>query len=238
MKPFAEFLKNEIKPWKKQGWVIPPEANGNFVAAMEQVLDVYKRPYDPKFPVVCMDETPRQLIKETRTPIPRARGRLERHDYEYERCGVYTVFMASEPLASRRFVKTSERKAKSDWAEFIRDLAGHYKKARKIILVMDNLSTHKAGSFYETFPPEEAKRLWDRFEFVYTPIHGSWLNMAEIELNVMIRQCLNRRIDRLDKAATAIAAWQRHRDNLKAKVRWQFTTHDARVKLRRLYQTL
>ncbi len=199
---------------------------------------MYKRPYNPKFPVVCMDETPRQLIKETRTPIPSKRGRLERHDYEYERCGVYTVFMASEPLAGKRLVKATERKTRFDWAEFIKDLAEHYKKAKKIILVMDNLSTHKAGSLYETFPPEEAKKLRERFEFVYTPTHGSWLNMAEIELNVMIRQCLSERLDSLDKAAKAIAAWQRHRDNLKAKVCWQFTTQDARIKLRRLYPTL
>jgi DDE superfamily endonuclease len=205
---------------------------------MEQVLDVYKRPYNSRLPVVCMDETPRQLIKETRIPIPGKRGRLERHDYEYERCGVYTVFMANEPLAGRRFVKSTERKTRFDWAEFIKDLAGRYKKAKKIILVMDNLSTHKAGSLYETFPPEEAKKLWERFEFVYTPTHGSWLNMAEIELNVMIRQCLNGRFGSLDKVATAIAAWQRHRDNLKKKVQWQFTTQDARIKLRRLYPTL
>ena len=205
---------------------------------MEQVLDVYKCPYYPKFPVVCMDETPRQLIKETRTPIPGTRGRLERHDYEYERCGVYTVFMASEPLAGRRFVKATEHKTKRDWAAFMKELAGHYKRAERITLVMDNLSTHKPGSLYETFPPEEARRLWGRFEFVYTPVHGSWLNMAEIELNVMIRQCLNQRIDSLDKVVTAIAAWQRHRDNLKARIRWQFTTRDARVRLRRLYPTL
>jgi len=205
---------------------------------MEEVLDVYKRPYNPKFPVVCMDETPRQLIKETRTPLPSKRGRLERHDYEYERCGVYTVFLASEPLAGKRLVKATERKTRFDWADFIKELAEHYKKTKKIILVMDNLSTHKAGSLYETFPPEEAKKLRERFEFVYTPAHGSWLNMAEIELNVMIHQCLNGRFDSLDKAATAIAAWQRRRDNLKAKVCWQFTTQDARIKLRRLYPTL
>lgn len=205
---------------------------------MEQVLDVYKRPYNARFPVVCMDETPRQLIRETRTPLPRKRGRLERHDYEYERCGVYTVFLASEPLAGRRFVKATERKTKHDWANFIRDLAGHYKKAKKIVLVMDNLSTHKAGSLYETFPPEEAKQLWERFEFIYTPTHGSWLNMAEIELNVLIRQCLSGRTDSLDKAATAIDAWQRRRNNLNAQVSWQFTTQDARIKLKRLYPTL
>jgi len=205
---------------------------------MEQVLDVYKRPYDPKVPVVCMDETPRQLIKETRTPIAGTRGRLERHDYEYERCGVYTVFMASEPLAGRRFVKTTERKTKRDWAQFMKDLAGHYKRAKRITLVMDNLSTHKPGSLYEAFPPQEAKRLWDRFEFMYTPIHGSWLNMAEIELNVLIGQCLNRRMDSLDQVTAAVSAWQKRRDNAKAKIKWQFTTRDARVKLRRLYPTL
>ena len=205
---------------------------------MEQVLDVYKRPYDPKFPVVCMDETPRQLIKETRTPIPGTRGRLERHDYEYERCGVYTVFMASEPLAGRRFVKTTERRTKCDWAAFMKDVAGHYKRAEKITLVMDNLNTHTPGSLYETFPPQEAKGLWDRFEFMYTPIHGSWLNMAEIELNVLVGQCLNRRMDSLDQVSTAVAAWQTRRDNAKAKINWQFTTRDARVKLRRLYPTI
>ena len=205
---------------------------------MENVLDVYKRPYDPIFPVVCMDETPRQLIKETRTPIPRAPGRLERHDYEYERCGVCTVFMANEPLAGTRLTKVSERRTKRDWAEFIRELASRYEDAKKITLVMDNLNTHKPGSLYEAFSPEEAKRIWDRFEFVYTPKHGSWLNMAEIELNVLIHQCLDRRIDSLAKVRSAVSAWQTHRDNLNAKVNWQFTTKDARVKLRRLYPTL
>ena len=199
---------------------------------------MYKRPYDPRFPVVCMDETPRQLIKETRTPVPGTRGRLERHDYEYERCGVYTVFMASEPLAGSRFVKTTERKTKCDWAAFMKDIAGHYKRAERITLVMDNLSTHTPGSLYEAFPPEEARRLWDRFEFVYTPIHGSWLNMAEIELNVLIGQCLNRRMDSLDQVTAAVSAWQTRRDNIRAKINWQFTTPDARVKLRRLYPTL
>ena len=205
---------------------------------MEQVLDVYKRPYDPEHPVVCMDETPRQLIKETRTPIPAAAGRLERHDYEYERCGVFTVFMANEPLAGKRMTKVSERKTKSDWATFVRRLDERYAHAEKITLVMDNLSTHKAGSLYEAFSPEEAKRIRDRFEFVYTPKHGSWLNMAEIELNVLIGQCLNRRMDSLAQVETAVSAWQARRDNLNAKVNWHFTTQDARVKLRRLYPTL
>ena len=205
---------------------------------MEQVLDVYKRPYDPNFPVVCMDETPRQLIKETRIPIPGTRGRPERHDYEYERCGVYTVFMASEPLAGRRFVKTTERKTKCDWAEFMKDIAGHYKKAEKITLVMDNLNTHTPGSLYETFPPQEAKGLWDRFEFMYTPIHGSWLNMAEIELSVLKGQCLNHRIPDITTMQSEVAAWERDRNNSAKKILWQFTTSDARIKLRRLYPKL
>jgi len=205
---------------------------------MENVLDVYKRPYDAEFPVICMDETPRQLIKETRIPIPGTAGRLERHDYEYERCGVYTVFMANEPLAGKRMAKVAEGKTKSDWARFIRELMEYYENARKITLVMDNLNTHKPGSLYATFSPQEAKRIWDRFEFVYTPKHGSWLNIAEIELNVLIRQCLNRRMGYLAQVKAAVSAWQLHRNNLNAKVRWQFTTQDARVKLRRLYPTL
>ncbi len=205
---------------------------------MEEVLDVYKRPYDPERPVVCMDETPRQLIKETRVPIPARAGRPERHDYEYERCGVFTVFMANEPLAGKRMTKVSERKTKSDWAVFIGRLEKEYPDAEKITLVMDNLSTHKPGSLYEVFPPQEAKRIRDRFEFVYTPKHGSWLNMAEIELNVLIGQCLNRRIGSLDEAEKAVSAWQTRRDDLNAKVNWQFRTQDARVKLRRLYPTL
>jgi hypothetical protein len=205
---------------------------------MEEVLDVYKRPYDPLRPVVCMDETPRQLIKETRMPLSASAGRPERHDYEYERCGVFTVFMANEPLAGKRMTKTSEHKTKSDWAGFIGQLEKQYPDAEKITLVMDNLNTHKAGSLYETFPPEEAKRIRDRFEFVYTPKHGSWLNMAEIELNVLIGQCLNRRIGSLEEVEKAVSAWQTRRDNLNAKVNWQFTTHDARVRLHRLYPTL
>ena len=205
---------------------------------MEHLLDVYKRPYDPRNPLVCMDETPRQLIKETRTPIPGAKGRPERHDYEYERCGVFNVFMANEPLAGKRVTKGTERKTKSDWAEFIRELTNRYEKAEKITLVLDNLSTHKLGSLYETFSPEEAKCICDRIEFVYTPKHGSWLNMAEIELNVLISQCLNRRMDSLAQVVKAVSAWQTRRDNLNAKVNWQFTYQDARVKLRRLYPTL
>lgn len=201
---------------------------------MEQVLDIYSRPIDAKHPVVCMDETPRQLIRETREPIPAAPVQPKRHDYEYERCGVRNVFMASEPLAGRRLTKVTERRTKPDWAMFVQDIAASYPDAEHIILVMDNLNTHTPGSLYEAFAPEKAKALWDRFEFVYTPKHGSWLNVAEIEINVMVSQCLDRRIDSIKTVRSEVAAWQARRDNLQAKVNWQFTTKDARVKLKRL----
>ena len=205
---------------------------------MEKVLDVYKRPYDPKFPVICMDESPRQLVEELKRPIPAAAGRPARYDYEYKRQGVCNVFMANEPLAGKRMVKITARKTKQDWAHFIAEIAGRYSDAEKITLVMDNLNTHKPGSLYETFPPVLAKKLWDRFEFVYTPKHGSWLNMAEIELNVLVRQCLNRRIPDIASVATEVEAWQNHRNAQSSTINWQFTTKDARTKLRRLYPTL
>jgi len=205
---------------------------------MEMVLDVYKRPFDPRHPVVCMDESPKQPIAETKVPIPASSGRTAKHDYEYRRCGLCDVFLACEPLTGKRTVKITERKTKLDWACFIEEIADQYKNAEKITLVMDNLSTHNPGSFYEEFPPNEAKALWDRFEFVYTPKHGSWLNMAEIELNVLTRQCLNRRIDHIEIVRKEVAAWQKFRNNKNSKVNWQFTTEDARIKLSRLYQTL
>jgi len=205
---------------------------------MERVLDVYKRPYDPKFPVVCMDESPRQLIDEVKTPIPGAPGRPVRYDYEYNRHGVCNVFMANEPLAGKRMVKVTERKTKKDWALFISEIAQCYPDAEKIMLVMDNLNTHKAGSLYEAFSPDRAKKLWDRFDFVYTPKHGSWLNMAEIELNVLIGQCLNRRISDIETVAAEVKAWQNRRNTTNATINWQFTTKDARIKLKRLYPTL
>lgn len=218
--------------------MIPPQGNADFAAAMEKVLDVYRRPYDAAFPVVCMDETPRQLIRETRAPIPGRPGRPVRHDYEYTRCGTCNVFMAAEPLAGRRMTKVTERKTKIDWARFVADIAARYQDATRITLVMDNLSTHRPGALYEAYPPAQAKALWDRFEFVYTPKHGSWLNVAEVELNVMIRQCLKRRIDCIETLRQQVTAWQTARDSIKATVDWQFTTNDARVKLKRLYPTL
>jgi transposase len=205
---------------------------------MEQVLDVYKRPYDPQFPVVCMDESPRQLIDEIRTPTTCSPGKPSRYDYEYKRCGTCNIFMGNEPLTGTRMVEVTKRKTKIDWAQFIEKIAGRYEKAQKITLVMDNLNTHKPGSLYEVFEPEKAKQLWDRFEFVFTPKHGSWLNMAEIELNVLIGQCLNRRIADIEVMRSEVKAWEAARNSLEARVNWQFTTEDARIKLKRLYPTL
>ena len=201
-------------------------------------MDVYKRPYNSAYPVVCMDESPRQLIKETRSTLPAKPGRCTRYDYEYERSGVCNIFIANEPLAGRRLVKVTERRTKREWAYFIEEIAKTYKDASKITLVMDNLNTHKPGSLYEVFIPEKAKALWDRFEFVYTPKHGSWLNMAEIELNVLSRQCLNRRIAHISEVKAEVVAWRNHRNNRNAVINWQFTAKDARIKLRRLYPTL
>ena len=217
--------------------MIPPEKNGSFVAHMEMVLDVYKRPLNPRYPVVCMDESPRQLIAETKVPIPASPGQPARHDYEYRRCGVCNIFLACEPLAGKRMVKVTERKTKQDWASFLKDISEKYEDAETITLVMDNLNTHAPGSLYERFPPDQAKALWDRFRFVYTPKHGTWLNMAEIELNVLMGQCLNRRIDDIAIVRAESSAWQEYRNNKGAKVNWQFTTENARTKLTRLYPT-
>lgn len=218
--------------------MIPPEQNGSFVANMEMVLDVYKRAFDPRFPVVCMDESPKQLIGEKEISIPASPGQPAKYDYEYKRCGVCNIFMACEPLAGKRMVKITERKTKKDWSYFLEEIAAQYENAEKITLVIDNLNTHTPGSFYETFQPNKAKALWDRFEFVYTPKHGSWLNMAEIELNVLTGQCLNRRIDNIEDVRKETEAWQEFRNNKNAKVNWQFTAEDARIKLSRLYPTL
>jgi len=201
-------------------------------------LEVYKRPFDKKFPVVCMDESPKQLIGETKTPIAASPGQVAKYDYEYKRYGVCNIFMACEPLAGKRFVKITGRKTKIDWAYFLEDIATLYTGAEKITLVMDNLNTHTPGSLYETFPPAKAKSLWDRFEFVFTPKHGSWLNMAEIELNVLTGQCLNRRIDNIVEVREETMAWQEYRNNKNSTVKWQFTADDARVKLSRLYPSI
>lgn len=201
---------------------------------MENVLDVYKRPYSSDHPVVCMDESPKQLIGETRI-TDRMKDGCKLIDYEYARKGVCNIFMANEPLAGKRMVKITRQKTKLDWAKFIKDISDNYPDAKKITLVMDNLNTHKPGSLYERYLPQEAKIIWDRFEFVYTPKHGSWLNMAEIELNVLNGQCLNRRIDNVETVIKEVTAWQNFRNNKDAKINWRFTTKDSRIKLKRLY---
>jgi hypothetical protein len=219
--------------------VIPLEKSGEFVANMERVLDVYKRPYSKEFPVVCMDESPKQLIQEARPSLAMKPGQEARVDYEYVRNGVVNIFMANEPLKGNRIVQVTEFKTRKDWAMFIKEIADeHYPKAKKITLVMDNFITHSSSSFYDTFEPHEAKRLWDRFEFVYTPKHGSWLNMAEIELNVLNGQCLNRHIASMKKITEEVGAWQQHRNNKNSKINWQFTNKEARVKLKRLYPSI
>ena len=206
---------------------------------MEKVLETYKLPYDPDLPVVCMDESPKQLIKETRKSIPMKPGTDKKIDYGYARCGICNIFMANEPLKGKRFVKITETKTKKDWALIIKSIADEYYKDAKIInLVMDNLNTHQPGSLYEVFEPEEANRLLKRFNFIYTPKHGSWLNMAEIELNVLQGQCLNRRIDNIETVRKEVFAWQKYRNELNATISWQFTAEDARIKLKRLYPSL
>jgi len=206
---------------------------------MERVLDVYKKPYDEDFPVVCMDESPKQLIQEARQAIPMKAGQEARIDYEYIRHSVVNVFMANEPFTGNRFVEVTEYKTKKDWALFVKRIADEwYPKAKKIQLVMDNFKTHTASAFYETFQAEEAKRLYDRFEFVFTPKHGSWLNMAEIELHILNGQCLNRHIPTIEKIKQEVEAWQNHRNNKKSKINWQFTNKEARVKLKRLYPSI
>ena len=205
---------------------------------MEHVLDVYKLPYDKDFPVVCMDESPKQLIEEVAsTPIrPKQEARL---DYEYIRHGMVNIFMANEPLKGKRLVEVTEHKTKKDWAKFMKRIADEmYPMAKKIRLVMDNFKTHDASAFYETFVPGEAKRLWDRFDFVFTPKHGSWLNMAEIELHVLNGQCLNRHIPTMEKVKSEVKAWENHRNNKNAKINWQFTNDQARIKLKRLYPSI
>lgn len=206
---------------------------------MERVLDVYKRPYDKDYPVVCMDESPKQLIAELQPSIPMKPGQQEKVDYEYVRKGVVNIFMANEPLKGKRFVEVTESKTKKDWATFMKKIAEqNYPKAKKITLVMDNFKTHTASAFYENFAPKEAKKLWDRFEFIFTPKHGSWLNMAEIELHVLNGQCLNRHISTIEKIRNEVNAWQNHRNNKNNKINWQFTNKEARVKLKKLYPSI
>lgn len=206
---------------------------------MEDVLEVYCLPYDPLFPVVCMDESSKQLVGEVAAPIGLAPSRVRMMDHEYVRNGVATLFVEIEPLAGRRHVEVTERRTRQDWAHFIRaTLDERYPEAIKVRLVMDNLNTHGVASLYDTFAPAEARRLAERLEIHYTPKHGSWLNIAEIELSALAGQCLNRRIPDIVSMRREVAAWQRHRNQRGSPIHWRFTTKDARIKLVRLYPKL
>ena len=219
-------------------WCIPPKASAEFVCGMEDVLEVYHRPYDPARPVVCMDETLKQLIGEVREPLPLCPGRVERYDSVYVRNGVASLFLAFEPLAGWRDVKVTDTRKRTDWAHFIRErVDGRYKDAERVVLVMDQLNTHSVASLYEAFPPGEARRIAARLEVHHTPKHGRWLNMAEIELSALARD-LPERVG--DRAAMVrhVGAWKGRRDDAGVKADWQFTTADARTKLRKLYPTI
>jgi len=203
---------------------------------MEDVLEVYTRPYDPQRPQVCMDETSKQLLADVCQPLPAQPGEVARSDYEYDREGVANLFLFFEPLSGKRHVRVTDQRTKVDWAEAMRELADvHYSQAEKIVVVMDNLNTHMPASFYEAFAPEEARRLVERFEFHYTPKHGSWLNMAEIELSVMGRQCLDRRIPDRVTLEKESKSWEDKRNAQEIRADWRFTTADARIKLKHLY---
>ena len=223
----------------RQQWVIPPKANAAFVANMEDVLDVYARPYDEDHPKVCVDEGGKQLIGDIREPLPLRPGSPAKQDYEYEREGMANLFMAVEPLGGVRHVEVTQRKTAVDFAKFLKRLSDEwYPDAKRIVLVSDNLNTHTPACLYEAFEPTEARRLVERFEWHHTPKHGSWLNVAECELSVLARQCLDRRIPDLDTLKREVAAWERARNAAAVGVDWQFTTADARVKLKRLYPSV
>jgi transposase len=227
--------ENDLKPWRKDMWCIP-EVDGEYVARMEDLLDLYAEEPDPKHPVVCFDESPTQLIGEVRQPIPAAPGQLERYDCEYKRNGTANLFMMLDAHRPWRKVKVTDRRAAQDYAQCMRELADvHYPDAEYIRIVQDNLSTHSAGALYATFPPAEARRILRRLEFHYTPRHASWLNMVEIEIGVLRGQCLDRRIDNKDQLKMEIAAWEHQRNASGARIKWMFTTDKARAKMGKAY---
>jgi hypothetical protein len=235
----ADAEKNRLKPHLNEYWCIPPKHNAEFVACMEDVLDVYTRPYDPRRPLVCLDETSKQLITETRAHLPCKPGQVKRVDPEYRRNGTASIFMMTLPLEGRRHVRVREHRKREDFAEMIRLLCEElYATAEKIVLVMDQLNTHSIASLYQAFVPAEAKRLAEKLEIHYTPKHGSWLNMAEIELSVLSRQCISDYFETREQLAAAIEAWEHSRNEEKAGIDWRFTTADARIKLKRLYPTI
>jgi len=227
--------ENDLKPWQQKMWCVP-KIDAEYVARMEDVLDLYAEAPDPKRPVVCFDESPVQLIGEARQPIPARPGQLERYDYEYRRNGTVNLFVLLDVHRPWRKVKVTERRAAEDYAQCMRDLVDiHYPDAEIIRVVQDNLSTHSAGALYQTFPPAEARRILRRLEFHYTPKHASWLNMVEIEIGVLRGQCLDRRIDDPKRLRREIAAWERKRNAARSRIKWMFTTDKARAKMGRAY---
>lgn len=218
---------------------MPEAPSGEYVAAMEDVLEVYHRPYDPQRPMVCLDESNKQLIAEVREPLPPKPGAVAKQDCEYERRGTANIFMAVEPLAGKRTVHVTDRRTRIDWARFIQYLLTTvYPEAAVLVLVMDNLNTHTIGSLYEAFAPATARALATRLEIHYTPKHGSWLNMAETELSILCGQCLDRRIADKEFMASEVSAWEQKRNACQSKINWQFSTADARIKLKRLYPSI
>lgn len=231
--------ENELKPWLRKEWCIPPKENAQFVYYMEDVLDLYQLPADPRYPLVCFDETPVQLVSETRQALPMKHGQPERWDYEYHREGTANLFMFFAPLKNWRHVEVTEHRTKADWAKCMRDLVDvYFLQAVRITVVEDHLNTHDPAALYEVFSPAEAKRILDRLDFHFTPKHGSWLNMAEIEFSVLSRQCLSRYIPSQSMLTDEIKAWETARNSSGATVDWRFTAADARIKLKKLYPTL
>ena len=218
--------------------MIPPGQSARFVWGMEQVLDVYKRPYDPQRPVVCLDESTKQLLAEVCQPVITANG-TTLYDYQYRRAGTCDLYMVCEPLAGRRFVTVRDHHTRLDWATVVADLVENiYPEADKLTLVQDNLSAHNPSALYELFEPERAKRILDKLEVIFTPKHGSWLNIAEIELSVLARQCLKGRLPSKQQVIDKVALWQEHRNALVVKVDWHFSSADARIKLKHLYPSI
>lgn len=219
--------------------MIPPEQSAEFVWRMESVLEVYQTAYDPKIPVICIDEATKQLVKETLIPIAAERGQPERFDYEYERNGTANLFMICEPMVGWRRVEVTQQRTAIDYAHLLKTLVdSDYAQAEKLIVIQDNLNTHSPASLYKAFEPQEAQRILSRLEFCHTPKHGSWLNMAEIELSILSRQCLDRRIPDLETLKSEVDAWQDNRNHEETWINWRFTTADARVKLHRLYPSM
>jgi len=223
----------------KEQWCIPEKESAEFVCAMEDVLEVYHRPYNPQEPLICFDEGSKQQTKETRVPLPTRPGAVAKYDYEYERNGTSNLFVFFAPLEAWRHMKVTDRRTMIDFAHCMCDLVDvHFPEAEKIVLVMDNLNTHKFASLYKAFPPEEARRIIDKLEIHYTPKHGSWLNMAEIELSVLQRQCLKARIPDQTTLMDKVSAWENRRNADGSTVHWRFSTEDARIKLHKLYPTI